>query len=364
MSAMEKSLRRALDAGDARDPAFRDSIYMASERALERLLAENPADAEMAHARRVLLAETINEIEAEYFAAFSSGEMQDVASDGAAPEVAAADDGDTMSVETVPFNREDEDRFIAESEASVSIEEEAIPSYWTAEDNDVAPAHEDGEQPQPSPSAGVDWSPKKGSAWRAVPKGPTRLGIWGPVIIVVLCAILAGIYFVYGAVFTSADGSTGAAAAAESTTAQADWITVFDGKQLDVIATPAGGTVESVTVRGVPAVRIAPATKGGEINIAIGPGVVKEIQGQNVRVEIVAGSSDGAAREFGVRCLFRDQTVCARQRFQTAQSSESFVFDMAVPKKSSSAGVLAIDPALGTQAGDLDLYSVRMRALG
>ncbi len=40
MSALEESLRRALNLGDAADPEYRLSIYQASERALEKMLAE------------------------------------------------------------------------------------------------------------------------------------------------------------------------------------------------------------------------------------------------------------------------------------------------------------------------------------
>ena len=45
MTAMEASLRRALEAGDVLDPTFRESIYSASERALERMLALQPGAA-------------------------------------------------------------------------------------------------------------------------------------------------------------------------------------------------------------------------------------------------------------------------------------------------------------------------------
>ena len=129
MSAMEKSLRRALEAGDARDTEFRDSIYLASERALERLLLEKPTDEETAHSRRVHLAETINAIEAEYFEAFGLEEAQQPGSEDFTREDGGADDAEPLFAETVPINGEDEERFVAESEASLSYEEDAVPSF-------------------------------------------------------------------------------------------------------------------------------------------------------------------------------------------------------------------------------------------
>ena len=214
-------------------------------------------------------------------------------------------------------------------------------------------------RPVAAPTKGVAWSPKASGGRRPAPAIPPRVRAWLPAILAVLVVLLAALYFLSGAVLSplSSEGETAAGTAAAS----AEWISIFDGTQLGIIATPSGGTVDSVTVRGDPAVRLAPAGEGGEINVAIGPGVVREIQGQTVRVELVAGSSDGASREFGVRCLFGGETVCARQRFQTTQARDTFVFDMAVPRGGNAAGVLAIDPTLAAATGDLDLYSIRLQ---
>ncbi|RYG65169.1 hypothetical protein EON77_18860, partial [bacterium] len=62
-------MRRALDAGDASDPAFRETIYAASERALERMIGERPMDEAQAQAQRIRLAETINRVEQDYYEA-------------------------------------------------------------------------------------------------------------------------------------------------------------------------------------------------------------------------------------------------------------------------------------------------------
>jgi hypothetical protein len=353
---MEKSLRRALDAGDASDPQFRDSIYTASERALERLLRENPIDEEMAHARRVRLAETINRIEADYFGTFGTAEGE--RSDEAVP----ADAMVTVVPET-PINRDDEERFVAESEGSLQGDREALPPSWAGGQDDLPLSAEAEEAAEPAAgraaTKGVAWSPKASGGRRPAPAIPPRVRAWLPAILAVLVVLLAALYFLSGAVLSplSSEGETAAGTAAAS----AEWISIFDGTQLGIIATPSGGTVDSVTVRGDPAVRLAPAGEGGEINVAIGPGVVREIQGQTVRVELVAGSSDGASREFGVRCLFGGETVCARQRFQTTQARDTFVFDMAVPRGGNAAGVLAIDPTLAAATGDLDLYSIRLQ---
>ncbi|BDA83555.1 hypothetical protein Sa4125_10970 [Aureimonas sp. SA4125] len=366
MSAMEKSLRRALEAGDARDPQFRDSIYSASERALERLLRDTPADEETAYARRVLLAETINRIEADYFEPV--GEPEHVGE-------AFEEPGDAAALQHEPIHRQEEERFIAESEDAAQAGD-GVPLFWAnGQQGDVLAAEvpDDDGRPaaaRPSPDAseagsGIAWSPKAGGSWRALPKSKGRLGLPGVLALAALLALLAVIYVLYGAIFAPFEqrAAAGSAAATDAAgTPAAEWINIFDGRQLDVISTPSGGTVDGVTVKDLPAVRLAPAAKGGEINVAIGPGVVSTIKGRSVRVEVVAGSSDGNAREFGIRCLFGEETACGRQRFRTEQASETFVFDMAVPAAASAAGVLAIDPQLGAETGNLDLYSVRLQS--
>ncbi|GGD29952.1 hypothetical protein [Aureimonas glaciei] len=365
MSAMEKSLRRALDAGDASDPQFRDSIYTASERALERLLQANPIDEDAAHARRVRLAETINRIEADYFVAFG------VAGEEGATEAIDRSNAATPSLPGAAVNhREEEERFVAESEGSLARDDTALPPSWAGGQDDLAadsatPGESIADGPADGLRAGQDATvlSRADEQWRAKPKPSRRRRAFGLAASAVLLALLVGIYWLYGAIVTPLGTQENTAGNTAAGAASAEWISIFDGKQLDAIATPSGGTVDSVTVREEPAVRFAPAAVGGEINVAIGPGVVREIQGRNVRVEVVAGSSDGANREFAIRCLFAGETVCARQRFQTSQARDTFVFDMAVPAGADAAGALAIDPTLAAPAVDLDLYSIRLQTV-
>lgn len=359
MSAMEKSLRRALEAGDASNPAFRDTIYTASERALERMLA-NSTDPDAAHAQRVRLAETINRIEEDYFVAEADGDDWTSAPDPDAEHAAEADYGTPEHVPATDLPHEDE------RTDETALSDEHMPAAADA-DADAAGMNEASAARAGATSPKDDWSPGVSRRETGSRSGrslkPLLLAL-----AVILAVLFAGLYFLQSALFggisdaasTSTEGSAGAA-----TVDTASWINLFDGTQLELISTPTGGNVVAVTGSGDrPAVRLEAAGEGGEVGLVVGPGVVNTIKGHKVRVEITAGSSDGQSREFGIRCLFGGDTVCDRQRFTTMQDSQPFVFDMTVPDNPAASGSLAIDPSLGPGKGDVDLYGVRLRDLG
>ncbi|WP_162244658.1 hypothetical protein [Aureimonas sp. Leaf454] len=369
-SAMERSLRRALDAGDASDPAFRETIYAASERALERMLEARPVDEASAQAQRIRLAETINLVEQDYYAAAAEREHLGPETD-----------------ET--FERPEDRRFAEDEAASFGADPEADADLAPSRRGDEAsPNGEDGGRPDKAASASDD-SPaflKTSSTAQADASAGRRrwsetaargsLGGFGAgrrtnsrlrlllLLALVFAALLVIFYLVYGMVFgTPASEATGTASSSlETPPGEDEWIALFDGTQLSSIATPTGGRVEAVTGSGdMPAVRMTSAGEGGEIAVAVGPGVVRELAGKTVRVEVTVGSPDGSQREFGVRCPFGGETACGRQRFTTSQSSESFIFEMSVPSDTRDAGSIAFDPGFGEEAKPLDLYGVRAR---
>ncbi|KQT52155.1 hypothetical protein ASG54_21980 [Aureimonas sp. Leaf460] len=359
---MEQSLRRALDAGDASDPAFRETIYAASERALERMLAERPLDEGAAQAQRIRLAETINRVEQDYYQATEAGldageagwtpdsepedgepderampgELRAHAADLPPPPAATAADARTGSASGHRLVDENAPAFLRRSSEP-------------AADRRAGPA---ALRPQRVPSTSGF-----GSGGKAPSGGFRRIFV---LVVALAFALLA--YLVYGMIYGPTTTEPAATSDASPGSDDDRWIALFDGTQLAAIATPTGGRVETVTgFDDRPAVRMSSAGEGGEIEVAVGPGVARELAGETVRVELTVGSPDGEPREFGVRCLFSGQTVCGTQRFRTAQSSEAFVFDMAVPRGARNAGSIAIEPGYGAGSRPLDLYGVRAR---
>ncbi|ALN74225.1 hypothetical protein [Aureimonas sp. AU20] len=314
MSAMEDSLRRALEGGDTRDPAFRESIYAASERALERMLETRGADEASALDQRTRLAETINRVEADFAANSYPAEP--------APEVFDAPYDDAPHAPTGEAGEETR--------------------------------HEDG------------WTP---GGVRTPGEVAARKPSWKvPAFAVLLALGLALLAYAITGALRGGDTAPATTGSIESDDGlpKLAWIDVFDGNDLETLSTPAGGRIEAVAKSDErEAVRIsAPVGSQNEALLTIGPGTLRQIAGRQVRIEVVAGSPDGSPREFGVRCLVGQQSICDRQRFSTDMPEEAFVFDVTVPAVASNVTSLAIAPGLGAGASDVDIYSVRLRDLG
>ncbi|WP_185983386.1 hypothetical protein [Aureimonas mangrovi] len=330
MDGIEESLRRALGGGDAQDPAFRQSIYEASQRAIERMIEARGLDEERAYAERMRLYETMQRVEAEY-----SG----------AP--AATFDGERADA-SEPARYEP-----ADPHSSIQPSGARAPGSYAA----PAAVPQEGEPVQEEV-----WTPGAG---RARTRRANRL----PALIAVIFAVLVLAAALY---WFLADGSDSQAdetasltpAVGEAAPPPLDWINVFDGTDLQRLAAPSGGRIEEVDAQGRQAVRLAgPQGSEGEIVLDLGAGLARDLAGADVRIEVVAGSPDDDAREFSVRCVFSDANVCERQRFLTTMHEEAFVFDVTVPEGAEAPANLAIGPGLSADGPDIDLFSVRMRRL-
>ncbi|WP_152048040.1 hypothetical protein [Aureimonas psammosilenae] len=357
MSAMERSLRRALEAGDAVDPSFRESIYSASERALERMLDGKAMEEAAANAQRARLAETINRIEDEFYERQTAAGL---AADGPAqydPEISldpayadahgyAAHGADHPSNPRPMRPAADED------------EEE--------EEFSLTPVFDGGEQEHPaiamaasSPGASAVEEPVRPSARaradEAMRDETRQSGRY--IRRIVLIGLLALLVIAGLAWFVSGREGSGAA------TGETSAIELFDGRRLDALSTPNGGRMEALEVADgqQAAVRFTPAGAGSVMAVAMGPGVVSDVGGRPVRIEIVAGSPDGAARSFSVRCLVDGTDRCGEQVFTTARRNESFAFDMTIPE-AASAGRFEIAPVPPDGREDLDLFGVRLQS--
>lgn len=375
MSAMEQSLRRALDAGDARDPAFRESIYAASERALERMLSERPMAEEAAQAQRIRLAETINRVEQDYYAADAGDLPAEDAGEWDATDAAHAPLPDAPQADGLSSTMPDDPAREGYDSAPIEGRERFRPSETDPETARQRPVV-DPEAPSflrrssdPAASrvasSGASRTPRQTLSSGFGGGGRPPAGRFRQIFVVVVAlAFLILAYLVYGMIYgpTTSEPTGAETSDAGEAGEERGWIALFDGTQLGSIATPAGGRVQTITGADErPALRMSSAGEGGEIEVAVGPGVARELAGETVRVEVTVGSPDGEPREFGVRCLFSGQTVCGTHRFRTALASEAFVFEMAVPRGARNAGSIAFEPGYGEGGRPLDLYGVRAR---
>ncbi|KAA0972417.1 hypothetical protein FPY71_04820 [Aureimonas fodinaquatilis] len=302
MSAIEESLRRAILGGDAASAEFRLSVYEASQRAMERMIAAKSLSPAEAGEQRQRLANAIAGIEADY-GTFDAADGQ-----------------------------------------AASPDEPVSPASQLVEEID------EGEP--------VTLFEKLRHSWK----------IFAAAAAIIFLALLVVIYtsiFPATQAPVEADPEEPTAAVEQEGPIDLTWINIFSGSNIEALATPAGGLVESIAAHGKPAVRMeATGTQGNEVLLKIGPGLVGELAGETVRFEVTAGSPDLRPREFSVRCLFADASICERQRFATSMPEEAFVFDIAVPADVASPANLAIGPGTGGEGPDIDLYTVRVRVLG
>ncbi|MER0237374.1 hypothetical protein [Fulvimarina sp. MAC8] len=481
-SPIEKSIRRALEAGASDSPKFRQGVYRAAGRAIERVLATDNDEAR-AEAKRRELKDAVERVEAEYSDNADPDEpavretpapppeesLRDEPAPAPsepepapehpveAPPVEATADIDpafvpqpetrkTGDIETPPIvepEREPEER-PDDDEASIAPEapgarDEApiVPPPATDEPIADSPRAETTPEPAarrprafaPPPSDGREdtfegnldlggVTPTRapavsdstgGSAGflgalsrredgiagrnrEATNDRPTDFDNWRPgskhprvkrrskaggflvsAIIVLLFAflIVAGAYLLAPFLMTAASNDAPRSAAegedmADTARDTQDWITVFSGREIGQINTPNGGRVTTEEAPdGSPTVRISgPVDEGGgEIGFVVGPGVVSQLGGSDVRAELTVGSAGGDERSFAVRCLFEGETRCGRQRFTTSLVREPFVFAVDLSGVDEDGGEIAIDPAIGG-SNDLLVYELRLTANG
>lgn len=353
MDPIEESVRRALEGGNPADQVFRRSIYAASRRAMERMISQRALAGPEAEAERARVSTVIDRVEGEY-AAYYGG-------DGYHPDEADA-----------PAGAQDL------GGSSERADDPAHAHTGARSMADGAPADQAARQTRPPasfapPPASARAGSEESAGWRpgatsSARTGSTRRKPGRPVVLALLFILAIAALLIVGR-FLLAGGDaqttsvTQSQAPTQSATGPLSWIDVFSGASLEQVSTPAGGRVTSVEDAGRPAIRISgPDGADAEILINLGPGLVREIAGADVRVELVAGSPDGEQREFAVRCLFGQDSVCERQRFATSMPEEAFVFDVTVPGGAGSPANLAIEPGLAGST-DVDVFSVRMRVL-
>ncbi|MAP17576.1 MAG: hypothetical protein CL626_00680 [Aurantimonas sp.] len=400
-SAIEQSVRRALQKGNAADPDFRLVVYEAAERAILRVQSAQQSDEAEADRKRQALISAIEAIEAEYPAPGGYGddavpENAD-ATASAEPDVAApatppipAETPETMPATDDETQAADTPDTAAPAAGATRAAEEAATSPPPAAKTPsakVPAAKADAKAATAKPGAATPtkpvrdrWSPDH-KPKRGRPFSEASNKLVGAVIVVLLLLLIAAAVWVVLPLFSTApapvaseDGPTiaetiqsaGEDPALNGAPSPDNWIDVFAGTDLEKIAAEGGARASGVAGSGGRmAVQIAaPADgDGSEVSLVIGAGIVEQIAGSRARGELAVGSPDDQGREFSVSCLFAGETVCGRQRFQVSAAEETFVFDMAVPEGAMGAAQLVIDPQIGTGAGDLNVYGFRVQAI-
>lgn len=116
-----------------------------------------------------------------------------------------------------------------------------------------------------------------------------------------------------------------------------DFITILDPEQPGALITAGNGTAEILSEISVPAIRIvsvrkpdAHETPADPLLLELAPGILKNIAGKRVTVEIMAKSGDSGAATFAVSCDFGDLGDCGRKRFRIGLQPEAVIFSIEI----------------------------------
>lgn len=154
------------------------------------------------------------------------------------------------------------------------------------------------------------------------------------------------------------------------------YITLLQPTDLSALTTAGRGSAQLVTGQNQQLLRIQsqrPDNAFGEsaepIRLDLERGVLRQLPGRSVTVEISAKSGSSGPAQFAVECFIDGEGACGRKRFRLGLQPEKIVFALDVPSSISDAsqGFLAINTdvtnaANTTGAGDpLDILFVRLR---
>ncbi len=123
--------------------------------------------------------------------------------------------------------------------------------------------------------------------------------------------------------------------ATESNTGQssADYITILEPSDLTALETDGRGIVELVTQQNIEIVRMYSIRDSNNRNepadpilLRLEPGVLEQVSGKTVTIELFAKSGGDGPAQFTVQCDFGDAGNCGRKRFRVGLQPEASVF--------------------------------------
>lgn len=359
MADFEGLIRQALARQNADDPAIREKIYQSSRNALARMIASGKAQSpEIINRQREALENSIRRIEAGY-ATHQNAQPKEPsqppprheppAHHGWTPPPPPAENAAQAEYhETQPqFDREydapmpearlDSPR-TGSSPAGARADVRAV-SVPRGMQRAPYPGYE-GEGGIQEFAVDADDVPA-----HARPRRNSRRGFTIAAFIVLLLVVGGLVYFLFevvsgsGAPENQATNQPSGQQEAEpgDPVANADYITVLSPVDTGALVTAGRGKAEIVNQSNTDYVRLISLRPDSRLDetanpilLEIEPGVLQQIAGKRVTVEIQAKSGDSGPANFAVGCEVNGDDICGRRRFRIGLQPEATVFPMAV----------------------------------
>lgn len=407
MNSLEQALRKALEKGDAADPAFRRRVYEAAATAMRRSLSERgEATAERIEEQTQRLGEAIRAIEtqtAEADAAVETPQMEPAAASSAPEAPPARPDAPP------PSPGANETRSEALSEAPGAAAPPVIAPAGDAEPERDAPASAPQVSPvarEPGPGRDRDdhlyVEPRPEArlreveevrAERAPPvrRSPLRADR-GPfatafAVIVAIALVFGGLWWVMtSGAFTSQEardtsvrnpppqiegedfagrdpGTATAPQRADQAPAGEEWITLFEPADPTVLQLEGGATVSIESDPFGDYARLVTPGGEGRVYVDVPVGTLQRLAGGRAQISLRARSDDGEPTQMSVTCDFGPLGDCGRRRFTVDQAETEFLFDVDLPGGSAPREAGRIGLQTDIDGGDraVNLLSARIR---
>ena len=167
---------------------------------------------------------------------------------------------------------------------------------------------------------------------------PIRYFIW--IIFVVLLLVVGWIAYTLTISFLDTpanDPANGQVSQTGDNRNLEDFITILEPTQPGALITAGNGTAEILSDVSQPAIRIMSVRKPNArkkqakpLLLEIAPGILKDIAGKKVTVEILAKSGDSGPATFVVICQFGQLGECGRKRFRVGLQPEAVIFSIQI----------------------------------
>ena len=138
-----------------------------------------------------------------------------------------------------------------------------------------------------------------------------------------------------------------------------DWITIFTPTDPTRVLTLSGGTAQVIEIEGGMALRIRSLSPDEPVRFEVGQGILQRIAGRSAVFNIRARTDTGAETEILVTCDFGALGNCGRKRYVVSSENRDYAVGLDVPDiQATRAGSIAIVTDFGNGGRSVDILDI------
>lgn len=377
MADFEGLIRQALASHNAADPAVRQRIYQSSRNALAKML-DKTGDPNGVAARQHVqrLENSIARIERAYAPEAEPQPVRPAIEDGwsGAAEPALEPDQDGFFT-----RRESPSGGFSSARQTIDPDEPEPLDSMVGDPSGMAAEEWAADDPSYVDELGdpADFAPEHDDAPRYQRENPILRRLWP--IAVGLAVILVVLWIIYAVLTTLQQNEAGNRPGAETGEAGegSAYVTLLEPTNLSSLVTADRGKADLITVQNTQMLRLVSVREPGSeenaspILLRFEPGVVRQVAGKEVTVEMRTKSGSSGPAQFAVECLAGGDSICGRKRFRVGLQPEDTVFKLDLgslgPDGEAALAINTDVTAAATSSGEgdaIDVLYIRLRVPG